>query len=282
MFIVGGFNAYPAEIENALLRHPGHPPGRRDRRSRRASGRGGHGLRGHRTRRARHRSTTSSRGARDQMANYKVPRAVEIVDELPRTPPARCQKDVLRQRAAPARRRELAGMRSAEAPAGLTSLAKLRVVELGVWVAAPVRRRAAGRLGRRCDQGRAAERRPDALRLRFAGHRHRRPEPRIRAGQPGQAQRSARPASRGQRAAPSRICWRPPTCSSPTCGPTRSTGSDLEPERLGVAGTPASSTAASAATGSAARIATGPPTTWAHSGPAPACRSSWPTAAACR
>ena len=29
MFIVGGFNAYPAEIENLMLRHPRHRAGRR-------------------------------------------------------------------------------------------------------------------------------------------------------------------------------------------------------------------------------------------------------------
>ena len=35
MFIVGGFNAYPAEIENVLLRPPGGQPGRGGRRARR-------------------------------------------------------------------------------------------------------------------------------------------------------------------------------------------------------------------------------------------------------
>ena len=38
MFIVGGFNAYPAEIENALLRHPAVAAGRGDRHPRRSAG----------------------------------------------------------------------------------------------------------------------------------------------------------------------------------------------------------------------------------------------------
>ena len=41
MFIFGGFNAYPAEIESILLRAPGRRPGRGGRRARRADGRGG-------------------------------------------------------------------------------------------------------------------------------------------------------------------------------------------------------------------------------------------------
>ncbi len=45
MFIVGGFNAYPAEIENALLRHPDVQRSGGDRHPRRAPRRGGHGLR---------------------------------------------------------------------------------------------------------------------------------------------------------------------------------------------------------------------------------------------
>ena len=45
MFITGGFNAYPAEIERLLLLHPDDRAGRGDRRARRAHGRGGHGVR---------------------------------------------------------------------------------------------------------------------------------------------------------------------------------------------------------------------------------------------
>src|SRR5204863_3478959 len=81
MFIVGGFNVYPAEIENALLRHPdikqaavnGIPADRL----------GEVGMAFVVT-----RPGAATSGAeiiewcRDQMANYKVPRAVELVDEL--------------------------------------------------------------------------------------------------------------------------------------------------------------------------------------------------------
>ena len=83
MFIVGGFNAYPAEIENALVRHPDIQQAAVDRHPRPAPGRGRHGVRRAATRRGGRRPTTSSAWSREQMANYKVPRAVEIVDELP-------------------------------------------------------------------------------------------------------------------------------------------------------------------------------------------------------
>jgi acyl-CoA synthetase (AMP-forming)/AMP-acid ligase II len=102
MFIVGGFNVYPAEIENALLRHPavrqvaviGVPDGR--------LGEVGMAF-----------VVTVPEGpvtgddvitwCRDQMANYKVPRAVEVVDELPTNATGKVVKDVLRERAATAR-----------------------------------------------------------------------------------------------------------------------------------------------------------------------------------
>jgi acyl-CoA synthetase (AMP-forming)/AMP-acid ligase II len=99
MFIVGGFNAYPAEIENALLRHPdvqqaaviGIPDER--------LGEVGMAF------------VVPRPGAdvtpeaiiawsRDEMANYKVPRAVEVVDELPVNASGKVEKNVLRDRAA--------------------------------------------------------------------------------------------------------------------------------------------------------------------------------------
>jgi acyl-CoA synthetase (AMP-forming)/AMP-acid ligase II len=96
MFIVGGFNAYPAEIENALLRHPG---------IRQAAVIGipddrlgevgmafvvGNQLSGEEI----------MEWSRQQMANYKVPRAVEVVDELPLNATGKVVKDALRERAA--------------------------------------------------------------------------------------------------------------------------------------------------------------------------------------
>ena len=93
MFIVGGFNAYPAEIENALLRHPDVAAGRGHRHPRRAPRRGRHGLRRPRARATRPRPTRSSRGAGTQMANYKVPRARRGRRRAARsTPPARSRR----------------------------------------------------------------------------------------------------------------------------------------------------------------------------------------------
>ena len=102
MFIVGGFNAYPAEIENALLRHPavqqaaviGVPDAR--------LGEVGMAF------------VVPTPGVdvsgpdivswcRDQMANYKVPRAVEVVDELPLNATGKVMKELLRERAAQTR-----------------------------------------------------------------------------------------------------------------------------------------------------------------------------------
>jgi HIP---CoA ligase len=100
MFIVGGFNAYPAEIENALLRHPDVQQaaviGIPDQRL------GEVGM----------AFVVAPPGtdvdpdeiiawSRDQMANYKVPRAVEIVDELPLNATGKVEKNALRARVAP-------------------------------------------------------------------------------------------------------------------------------------------------------------------------------------
>jgi acyl-CoA synthetase (AMP-forming)/AMP-acid ligase II len=99
MFIVGGFNAYPAEIENHLLRHPdvlqaaviGIPDERL----------GEVGMAFVVT-----RSGDPAAGdgilawCRDQIANYKVPRAIEILDELPLNATGKVEKNALRARAA--------------------------------------------------------------------------------------------------------------------------------------------------------------------------------------
>jgi acyl-CoA synthetase (AMP-forming)/AMP-acid ligase II len=99
MFIVGGFNVYPAEVENLLLRHPdirqaaviGIPDDRL----------GDVGMAFVVT-----TSADASRGeeiltwCREQMANYKVPRAIEIVDELPLNATGKVVKDELRARVA--------------------------------------------------------------------------------------------------------------------------------------------------------------------------------------
>ena len=97
MFIVGGFNAYPAEIENLLLGHPavaqaaviGVPDDRLGEVGMAfvvpAPG-------------ADVDADAVIEWARTAMANYKVPRAVEIVDALPVNATGKVMKDELRAR----------------------------------------------------------------------------------------------------------------------------------------------------------------------------------------
>jgi acyl-CoA synthetase (AMP-forming)/AMP-acid ligase II len=99
MFIVGGFNAYPAEIENALLRHPDVQQaavvGVPDRRL---------GEVGMAFVVLAPGSNTSGddiiEWSRNQMANYKVPRRVEILSALPLNATGKVEKLVLRERVA--------------------------------------------------------------------------------------------------------------------------------------------------------------------------------------
>ena len=102
MFIVGGFNAYPAEIENTLLGHPdltqaaviGVPDPRL----------GEVGVAFVVVRPGAQVTGDDIIGwCRDRMANYKVPRAVELVDDLPRNATGKVVKDDLRRRGLPDR-----------------------------------------------------------------------------------------------------------------------------------------------------------------------------------
>jgi HIP---CoA ligase len=98
MFIVGGFNAYPAEIENDLLAHPGVAQaavvGVPDDRL----GEVGYAF-------VVPRAGESVKPdeliawAREQMANYKAPRFVEVVDALPLNASGKVLKYELRERA---------------------------------------------------------------------------------------------------------------------------------------------------------------------------------------
>jgi len=98
MFIVGGFNAYPAEIENLLLRHPrisqaaviGVPRARLGEVGMAFVVVGGDGPLD---------AAEVIGWSRDEMANFKVPRFVEFVDELPINATGKVMKDELRQRA---------------------------------------------------------------------------------------------------------------------------------------------------------------------------------------
>jgi acyl-CoA synthetase (AMP-forming)/AMP-acid ligase II len=98
MFIVGGFNAYPAEIENLLLRHArvaqvaviGVPDERLGE-----VGKAFVVL----TRGAAIEPAALMQWARGEMANYKVPRSVEFLDALPMNATGKVVKDELRVRA---------------------------------------------------------------------------------------------------------------------------------------------------------------------------------------
>jgi acyl-CoA synthetase (AMP-forming)/AMP-acid ligase II len=97
MFIVGGFNAYPAEIENLLLRHPrieqvaviGVPD---DRLGEVAKAfvvlRPGEPV----------AADALIEWSRAEMANFKVPRFVEFLDALPLNATGKVVKDELRER----------------------------------------------------------------------------------------------------------------------------------------------------------------------------------------
>jgi acyl-CoA synthetase (AMP-forming)/AMP-acid ligase II len=96
MFIVGGFNAYPAEIEQIMLRHPavgqvavvGVPDGRL-----------GEVGRAFVVARAALDPAELLTWCREQMANYKVPRSVELLDALPLNASGKVLKYQLRERA---------------------------------------------------------------------------------------------------------------------------------------------------------------------------------------
>jgi acyl-CoA synthetase (AMP-forming)/AMP-acid ligase II len=109
MFIVGGFNAYPAEIENLLLGHPAVARvavvGMPDKRL------GEVGMAFVVRAPGTELAPDALIGwARSAMANYKVPRAVEFLEELPTNATGKVEKETLRARAA-ARAREIAASR---------------------------------------------------------------------------------------------------------------------------------------------------------------------------
>ena len=95
MFIVGGFNAFPAEIEGILLTHPGVSQvavvGVPDERL-------GEVGRAYVIPHAGVEADEASiiAWSREHMANYKVPRTVVLVDELPLTASGKVQRFRLR------------------------------------------------------------------------------------------------------------------------------------------------------------------------------------------
>jgi len=105
MFIVGGFNAYPAEIENELLRFDGVAQaavvGAPDERLGEAGvafvvPRAGASI----------DPDALIAWSRENMANYKVPRRVVVVDALPMNASGKVLKYELRERAAKIQRTE--------------------------------------------------------------------------------------------------------------------------------------------------------------------------------
>jgi len=94
MFIVGGFNCYPAEIENTLCDMPGVaraavigvPDDRMGEVARAFVVRDGG---------VQLDEATVIAWARDNMANYKVPRAVVLLDELPMNAGGKVDKGAL-------------------------------------------------------------------------------------------------------------------------------------------------------------------------------------------
>ena len=95
MYICGGFNCYPAEIENVLLDHPAvldvAVVGAPDERM---------GEVGHAYVVSRDNQTLEEAGliswARDHLANFKVPRRVSFVESLPRNASGKVQKFLLK------------------------------------------------------------------------------------------------------------------------------------------------------------------------------------------
>jgi HIP---CoA ligase len=99
MFIVGGFNAYPAEIEGMIMRHPsvsqvavvGVPDARMGEVAKAfVIPRPGAAV----------EPDELIAWCREEMANYKVPRSVEVVDALPLNASGKVLKFELRDRAA--------------------------------------------------------------------------------------------------------------------------------------------------------------------------------------
>ena len=93
MFIVGGFNAYPAEIEGFLMEHPAVAQaaviGVPDERM-------GQVGKAFVVTTGAVRAEELLAWARDRMAGYKVPRYVQFVDELPLNATGKVRKDQLR------------------------------------------------------------------------------------------------------------------------------------------------------------------------------------------
>ena len=100
MIISGGENIYCAEVENVLAGHPGDRRGGRHRATPREVGRGAR-RRGRAERSAPIRSLSLAdldEFLTERLARYKHPKALEVVDALPRNPAGKVLKTELRAR----------------------------------------------------------------------------------------------------------------------------------------------------------------------------------------
>ncbi len=144
MFIVGGFNAYPAEIENMINDHPAVGQvavvGIPDERM---------GEVGYAYVIPRLNATVTPdelrAWCRDKMANYKVPRYFEIVDALPLNASGKVLKYELRERARTPRRVDRGGHSEAALPVGGELRSHARLPRRRVGRSLPTTRRTCSR-----------------------------------------------------------------------------------------------------------------------------------------
>ena len=86
MYVRGGYNVYPVEVESVLSTHPDVAAVAVVPRARRRDGRDRRrGRRAPRPRHGRRRSPTCATSRRRDVAAYKLPEAVHVVDALPLT-----------------------------------------------------------------------------------------------------------------------------------------------------------------------------------------------------
>jgi fatty-acyl-CoA synthase len=97
MFLQGGYNVYPVEVENVLTAHPGVAMAAGIGVPDRVLGEvGRYYVQPRPGQRVGAEELTAF--CAERLANYKVPRQIELVDELPVTPTGKVAKAVLRDR----------------------------------------------------------------------------------------------------------------------------------------------------------------------------------------
>ena len=92
MIIRNGYNVYPRQVEEVLAHAPRRHHGRRLRRAARDARAGDRGGRRAARRRDRRRPRSWSPSSSDEIAAYKFPRVVHVVDALPLGPSGKVLK----------------------------------------------------------------------------------------------------------------------------------------------------------------------------------------------